>query len=726
MSVTLGETPAAAPDVAGRDDVLHRVALTVNSSLDIKEVLERLARLALEAIPADRCNLFLIDGSRYLVPALSIGTVTDSGLWHRFRALEPIDIRGVPERWELFRSGRALGIPDMAESPVVPPGIAETFRARSGLLTPMLAAGEPVGLLSLDWMAPGRHFDRQECALFEAIASYASMAVRNARLYQGLLAKNRTLERLVGLADALAALPSLASVLRLVSGAYEELLETTHCSINLIGDPDPERFQTIEIRGESWFAHAPSIAAVSPGEVARVVDLWRSAPRPVVYPSLTDAEVIDSDAVPDSVRAVALFPLIQRGKAIGGIVTGFDRVAPLDDAAVATGQALADLAAAAISRASVDESLRSRLQELEALYRLSDVAAGTAGLPAAVKRLNQIFGPDAPVTFESVAVSSRKVRDLVGGKAPTADESAAIKSWRACASGGRPLRPRSSGHGLLVPVARHGRVLGALRVRLANRPIGPDEESLLVAVGAACAEVIQKVDLTRELAERERRLVIATERDRIARDLHDSVGQTITGIGLRLSEYLADAPDRVWRERIESLIKLAGQGSRDVRQSIHALVFLDVRRHGLEASLRELARKFEATTGIATSLRAEGAPVPMPIDKEDALFRVAHEALMNVERHARAESASVLLRYDEGCASIVVRDDGVGIGQRDPFGQSGRFGIRGMQMRLDQAGGSLLITAAQPRGVVVEGRIPTSPGTGGSEGDGARARRSRR
>lgn len=721
---TVMTPPPAGTDASG-GDVLHRVALTVNSSLDIKEVLERLARLALEAIPADRCNLFLVDAShRHLEPALSIGQVSDPGLWQRFRELSPIAIRGVPERWEFFRAGRALGIPDMADSPVVPPGIAETFRARSGLLTPLLAAGEPVGLLTLDWVDPGRTFDSDECELFEAIASYASLAVRNARLYQGLLAKNRALERLVEVAGALTSEPSLASVLGLVSGAFEELLQTTHCSINVLGEPEPERFQTIEVRGESWFADAPSLADVSLAEVDRVTELWRTSPRPVVYPRLLESGVVD--AVPSSIRSGVLFPLVQEDRVIGAVVAGFGRSAPLDDGALATGQALADLAAAALARARLDQSLRSRLQEVEALYRLSDVAAGTTGLPAAVRRLNQIFGDDPPVTFDAVAVSSRKLREVVGGQAPDAAESAVLKSWRAQAAKRAPLRPHATPAGLLVPVARRARVLGALRVRAAERAVGSEEEALLLAVGSACAEVIQKVDLQRQVADRERRLVVAAERDRIARDLHDSVGQTITGIGLRLSEYLHDAPDRVWRERIESLIQLAGQGNRDVRQSIHALVFLDVCRNGLEPALRELTRRFEATTGIATTFRVQGTAAAMALDREDALFRVAHEALMNVERHARAEYVSVRLVYEPEWASILVRDDGVGLGQRDPFGQRGHFGVRGMQKRLDEAGGSLRLRGAEPRGVVVEARIPTGRGRVDLERDEARTRRPRR
>lgn len=196
--------------MASSGSVLHRVALTVSSSLDIKEVLERLARLTLEAIPADRCNLFLMDeGGTRLLPALSIGEVSDAGLWERFRALEPIDLFAVPDRWKAFTGGRALLIPDMAASPLIPPQIVEAFGSRSAFLAPLIANGEPIGVLSVDWLSAHVSRGTDELALLEAIAGYAALAIRNARLYQGLAAKARSLERLVEVAGRLQSAPTL-------------------------------------------------------------------------------------------------------------------------------------------------------------------------------------------------------------------------------------------------------------------------------------------------------------------------------------------------------------------------------------------------------------------------------------------------------------------------------------------------------------------------------------
>ncbi|MDQ3756772.1 MAG: hypothetical protein M3394_02860, partial [Actinomycetota bacterium] len=194
------------------------------------------------------------------------------------------------------------------------------------------------------------------------------------------------------------------------------------------------------------------------------------------------------------------------------------------------------------------------------------------------------------------------------------------------------------------------------------------------------------------------------------------------GMGMRLAHYVADAPDKVWRSRMEELLRMAGRGNRQIRQAIHELLFLDARRDGLVASVRELVRTFETSTDLPVRFVVRGTPVSLSTEREDALFRVAHEALMNIERHARASLATVQLVYGDEDVVLSVRDDGVGLGHRDPFGAAEEhFGIRAMQKRLAAAGGELRVRNAKPRGVVVEGCIERK----GAAND-RRARRRRR
>ena len=710
-----------APPRPALSEVLHGVALLVTASLDIRETLERLTCLTLEAIPANRCTLLLVDESgRALAPTLSIGQHDDE-LWERFRALEPIDLDEVPARRELLRRGRAVAIPDTAANSLVPRQLVETFDARSLLLVPLLAAGEPIGVLAIDWTTVGRRVSDDEVWLAEAIASYAALAIRNARLYEGQRTKARSLQRLVEVAAALGSSSSLPPVLDLVCGAFEELLGTAHCSVSLLGT-EPGVVEAVAVAGEPLpEGIAPLLDA---GELHRAAERWRGGHQPVLQVSAGARRVLRGGVLAPAVRSVALFPLVHGDEVVGAVVAGFPTDRRPGSDRLEIGQALADLAAAAIGRANVDRRLRVRLEHVETLTRLSDVVAGTTELDPALRRLSRTMRADLGVNLTAVALTDAVARAAVGARAPDAEELEAIRSWRAVLGRGRhPLRLRAVADGLLVPVARRQRVLGALRVSLDAGDRCCDDE-LLVAVGAGCADVVHQAGLHRDLAESERRLAVAAERDRIARDLHDSVAQLVTGIGMRVAQYLPDAPDRVWRERLEELLALAGRGNREIREAIHELLFLGVRRDGLVSSIRELARRFEATTDMTTRLRVGGEVVPLAPAREDALFRVAHEALVNAERHARASVVVIALDYTEAGVTLTIRDDGVGLGHRDPFGaEGGHFGFRGMQRMVEEAGGALVVGNARRRGVQVRACVPR---TGQTMARGAGASRRRR
>lgn len=692
-------------------DVLHRIALTVNSSLDIRGVLETLVKETLQAIPADRCNLFLLDeeGKR-LLPTLAVAHREDETLWHRFRTMEPIDLMGAPERRAVFQAGRAIAIDDMAASPLIPQQIVEVFGSRSAIITPLVAVGEPIGVLSLDWMTPGRGFDEADVHLLEAIGAYAALAIRNARLYNGLEGKARSLGRLVEVAATLTSPPSTEAVPELVARTFEELFGTAHCSINLLERHDGVlEVHTMAVRGHRWMAGQRSMLdSVDPGELARVSAKWAHRAEPIVYTNLSSQHVLAPGLIPDGIASVALFPLVHPGGLLGAIIAGFPSPAGPGADALPMGQALADLAASAIGRARLDESLRRRLQQLEVLARLGDVVAGTANLGGAVRALNRALPGELSIEIQSISVANPAERAAVGGDRPAPDERDAIARWRAQLAAGDSLRPIRAGSLALVPVALHHRVHGALVVKVGSASTRDD--GLLLAIGAGCAEVIVRAWLQRRLASTERTLAIGAERERLARDLHDSVGQLLVGIGMRIAGFIDEAPDAMWRDRLDALLHMADRGNRDIRNAIASLLFLQVRREGLLASLRQLGSRFEATTGIAVRTRlAEGGP-PLAADVEDVVFRVAHEALMNVERHSRASVVTINLTRGEAGVLLTVQDDGVGLSQRDPFSCSGHFGLQGIRGRVEECGGRLRVKSARPRGVRVEARLPAGGG----------------
>ena len=681
--------------------LLDRVALAANSSLDSSEVLEQLAGLALEACPAHRCSIFTLNETRsHLVPRTYVAhpdvsdqiALVDYATRPHFHDMEPIDLREIPGRWSAFARGKAFPIPDLAESPLVPPEVVKQFKARSAIVVPLIAPDEPLGILVLDWMTSRSEFDDDELALVEAIGAYASLVIRNAGLFERLSEKTRSLERLVDVASSLNSSVAVSDVVALACSSFIDLLGVRDCSIHLSGDTaDPLRAE----------------------QLAELAELWRDPTEPLGLEAPVSEIGVLSTLFPSSSRPAVLFALLN-GQDIRGIVMlSLSKSDLLDDDHIEIGRALCGLVASAIERAELYEDLQTQLRSMEVLQGLSDAIAGTSDLTSALRQMNNLLAPQVGVEFESISAIGDRRRGVISDPR-VALEIQAIRSWRAALATSRtPLRPKVVGDEVLVPFARGGRVQGVLRIWPNGSPPEAPGEELLMSLAVACAEVLQKAALRQDLAESEHRLAIAGERERIARELHDNVGQLITALGMQLVEHAASAPDDAWRKRLEELAEQTMEGSRQTKEAIHSLLFFQVRRSGLIPSLRELAQTFEATSGVATTFEVHGEPGHIEPSKEDALFRVAHEAFTNIRRHAETHSASMTLTCASDVVILTVRDEGKGFGQRDPFrSRGGHFGLYGLRLTVEEVGGELLVANAHPRGVLIEARIPLTRGQG--------------
>ncbi|VTT99031.1 two-component system sensor kinase : PAS/PAC sensor signal transduction histidine kinase OS=Burkholderia sp. (strain CCGE1002) GN=BC1002_6138 PE=4 SV=1: PAS_3: PAS: HisKA_3: HATPase_c [Gemmataceae bacterium] len=210
------------------------------------------------------------------------------------------------------------------------------------------------------------------------------------------------------------------------------------------------------------------------------------------------------------------------------------------------------------------------------------------------------------------------------------------------------------------------------------------------ALDALGAEMARRRDLARELA-----TVQEDERRRVSRDLHDTVGQTLTGLGLAAA---AGRADRV-RE-------LTDQLAREIHQVAIRLRPVALDDMGLDAALAELVRQWSAASGVPVDFVSPGVGrLPAPV--ETAVYRVAQEALTNVARHARATRAGVSVTRTPDQVSITVEDDGAGF---DPgTNWAGRLGLLGMRERVAQIDGTLEIESALGRGTTVIARFPVGP-----------------
>ena len=195
------------------------------------------------------------------------------------------------------------------------------------------------------------------------------------------------------------------------------------------------------------------------------------------------------------------------------------------------------------------------------------------------------------------------------------------------------------------------------------------------------------------------------ERLRVARGLHDEVGQVLTGVLLQLDS-LAKADGATHAGEIEETKRTVRQALEEVRRIARELRPEMLEHLGLVRALTELSRKFGDQSGISVSRQfAEDLP-PLAEEAEIAIYRVAQESLTNIARHADASRVEIAL--EPGAESVVLRvaDDGRGLPEASPS-PNGHTGLRGMREHALLVGGALAIKRSSEGGVEVRLEVPT-------------------
>jgi two-component system sensor histidine kinase UhpB len=237
-------------------------------------------------------------------------------------------------------------------------------------------------------------------------------------------------------------------------------------------------------------------------------------------------------------------------------------------------------------------------------------------------------------------------------------------------------------------------------------PLAPGQR---VDIGAAPDDVTALADAFNEMLDRleserresARRALSAQEheRRRIARELHDEIGQTLTGLLLRSEALARRAPDDL-RADLESLRDAARRGAEDAREIARRLRPEALDELGLVSALQALAER----TPIKVDYELD-ADMALDAEEELVVYRVAQEGLTNVVRHSGARRAQMTLRDEVDGVTLVVRDDGVGI---PPRAAEHGAGIRGMRERALLIGARLSVEPAGWTGTEVRLEIPRS------------------
>lgn len=202
------------------------------------------------------------------------------------------------------------------------------------------------------------------------------------------------------------------------------------------------------------------------------------------------------------------------------------------------------------------------------------------------------------------------------------------------------------------------------------------------------------------------RLAVSRERNRMARDLHDTLSHSLAGLIIQLEALRAAqkySPEEV-EEIAEEALTLARRGLTESREAIQALRSDPVSSLGLIGATQDEVRNFEARSGVSATLRVLGETIDLSPEEETILYRNLQEALRNVERHAQADEVTVELAFGSDAVSLEVEDDGLGF---DPqVRRDGTYGILGMKERAALVGGSLTVESHPGRGTRVHCTLP--------------------
>jgi signal transduction histidine kinase/ligand-binding sensor domain-containing protein len=239
--------------------------------------------------------------------------------------------------------------------------------------------------------------------------------------------------------------------------------------------------------------------------------------------------------------------------------------------------------------------------------------------------------------------------------------------------------------------------------------------ALLGAAMAAVVVLLLRMRLVR--AEREFRAVLG-ERNRIAREIHDTLAQGYVGISVQLevlSELLKQNKPAAVVKHLDKTRDFVRAGLADARQSIWSLRSQDAGEITLPVQLRRMVEQADGH-GIEASFSIYGAYRAMPLVTEREILRVAQEAIHNVKKHAGAQNLTVLLEYSPAEVALEVRDNGRGFdadhvssnGKSPEHG--GHYGLTGMRERAAVIGGDLEVVSAAGVGTTIRLRTPTPKG----------------
>ncbi len=313
-------------------------------------------------------------------------------------------------------------------------------------------------------------------------------------------------------------------------------------------------------------------------------------------------------------------------------------------------------------------------------------------------RASHGFAPD------TLRLMSFRPGEGVAGRVFQSGQLVVIEDFQTEHSVGRVIADREGIRSMLsVPITIGGQVFGVFGVNyLYPRPFNDHEKRLFLALAQRAALALQNA----QLFEQSQHAAILEERQRLARELHDSVTQSLYSLTL-----LAEAGRRLARsgdtERVETYLGRLGETAQQALKEMRLLVYelrpLELEREGLIGALQQRLDTVEKRAGVKANIRVEG-DVDLPAAVESELYRVASEALNNALKHAAATTLTITLRAHVDGVEMVIADNGRGFAPAD-LADRGGLGLTSMRERVERLGGSFTLLSTPEAGTQVIARV---------------------
>lgn len=732
-----------------QDDLSAQIAERTKaetSQRDLAERLRRLREIDLAILSAESLEGILeisIDHLQRLIPAISIAiTVFDlvnrrsiilSSTHKAYPAGRSMQITMV-DALNRLQTGKMVYIEDMQAIRHLSEGVAEIadLGGRSMMAVPLRSRAELIGGLMVT-LGEVRAFSDTEISVARELADSVAVAVQNRQLLEAERVARERESTLRQVAAALNLGMDLKELLDHILERLGQVIPNQSAAVVLLEDDKPVLAAT---RGV--FSSSEQLEGLIN---SRPLAIW------IVLESGQPHTINDTYALPtweivsgmEYIRAWMGVPLMVKGVCIGILTIDRDEPDAFTERDKELAVAFADQVAIGIDNArlfarqqahagELERNVREATRDLQVLYGIATAAVGNTDIEKLLRRALDLsadaFGCVAAAAhlLENQGDNLRLAAGLENGDPAFGkmlddlDIHSSIllnplKTGRPVPISGDGLPEAWRDHrGLAltaVPMRARGRNLGVLSLLWdspeAGSGIAADLLTTIADQIGAAVENIRLYQLTRQSA-------IIEERERLAREVHDQVTQSLYSAGLFAEAALRAAesanPNKVI-QHIQSSLRMTNQALRELRLLLFEFRTDQLARKGLVDALRDRLKTVENRAGISGEVHADNIG-GLPLAIEDAFYRIALEALNNALRHARADQVDIVLMIEDDSLIMTLVDNGIGF-DREKAAASGGMGLEGMYKRIAKVGGNLAISSNHD-GTWVTARVPLEQG----------------